>query len=406
MSLSAAIVTFSLVLYGGVVSLAVIWSRLARRRLAGEAPYRPPLSVLKPMKGVDEDLEANLESFARLDWPELQILFAIADPTDPAVPVARRVAARHPEKDIQVIVGEEVIGRNPKVNLLHTLMHHARHDLCLISDSNVRASQAYLEATVAPMRDPAVGLVSNPVVGVAEEGFAAAMENLHLSGFIACVNIAAKVLTGIETPVGKSMLFRKAALSDMGGFRAVRNVLAEDNLIGVKMKEAGWRIVLSGHPVENVNRRWSLRRFVERHGRWARLRVWLAPWSYPLELVGNPVALAAVFALLGAPSGFVLLGVAAGVKGALDGLACVGLRGRLPRVHHLFAAPVKDLVLLWVWFVPFFSMDVNWRGNRLRLTRGTRLVRPQALSRARRIARGRLPVQNRSETEGPLDLAT
>ncbi len=391
MPITTAIVVFSLALYAGVVLLAVLWSLHRRGRERASVADRPPVTILKPMKGVDEDLEANLESFASLSWPDLQILLAIADPHDPAVEVARRVQKRHPGKDIQVLVGQETIGRNPKVNLLHTMMAHARHDLLLISDSNVRATQAYLEATVLPMRDPEVGLVSNPVVGVDEAGFAAAMENLHLTGFIASVNIAAKVLARIDTPVGKSMLLRRQALEAMGSFRAVRNVLAEDNLIGVKLREAGWKVALAGHPVFNVNRRWSLRRLVERHARWARLRVWLAPWSYPLEVLGNPVALAAIFALFGAPGGLGLLGMTAAVKAVVDAVACRGLRGHFPRLRHLLASPLKDLVVFGIWFVPFWSMEVDWRGNRLKLARGTGLVRPEALARAKRIARTARP---------------
>ncbi len=380
----------ALALYGFVVVVAVVWSRRgqARERAAFEGhPCRPPVTVLKPLKGVDEDLEANLDSFARIDWPDLQILFGIADEDDPAVEVARRIAERYPEKDIQVLVDPTAVGRNPKVNQLHNMLPHARHDLVLISDSNVRAYPGYLEATVLPMQDPEVGLVSNPVIGDGEETVAAAMENLHLTTFAACISIAGKVVAGIDAVVGKSMLMRKAAIDAVGGFLAFRNILAEDQLIAKRLPDTGWKVVMVAHPVRNLNRCWSLDRLVARHTRWAKIRTRMVLWSYPLEIFANPVSLAIVAALLGATGGlWLVVGTAAG-KILLDGFAAWGLRGRLPKVRYLLTIPLKDLIMFGIWFVPAFSGEVEWRGHRLRITAGTRLVSADALSRAQAIAR-------------------
>ncbi len=384
------IVGLALGLYGFVVILAIVWTRrgMARERARYEAdPFRPPLTILKPLKGVDEDLEANLDSFASLQWPELQILFGIADEDDPAVAVARRIQERYPEKDIEVIVDGSTIGRNPKVNQLHNLLPHAKHELVLISDSNVRAYPGYLEATVLPMRDPAVGLVSNPVIGDGEETVAAAMENLHLVTFAACIAIAGKVVTGIDAVVGKSMLMRKAAIEAVGGFVAFRNILAEDQLIAKRLPDTGWKVVMVAHPVRNINRHWSLRRLIQRHARWAKIRTRMVLWSYPLELFANPIALALLAALFGATGGAALVLGTVAAKIALDAMAAWGLRGRLPRLHYLLAIPVKDLIIFGIWFVPAFSSEVEWRGHRLRITAGTRLVSADALSRAQSIAR-------------------
>lgn len=388
MTASAILVAGCLATYAFVVVTAILWLRRARHRLDREADgFTPPISILKPLKGVDEGLEENLESFFRLDYPDYQLILAIADEDDPAVEVARRVRGRHPDADAEIVVGAEVIGRNPKVNLLQAMLPRARHELCLISDSNVRAHAAYLRRTVAGMRDPEIGVVSNPVIGVGEQTAAAAMENLHLSGFIACVNIAAKAVAGIDAVVGKSMLIRKQALADIGGLRAVRNVLAEDQLIAQKMLLAGWRARLVGEPVHNVNERWSVRRLIERHSRWARIRIRLVPWSYPLEIVVNPVAVAVLLALFGASDPvWLVLGAAAG-KTALDVLASWGVRGELPAKGWVFLTPLKDLLMLGIWFVPFWSSRVEWRGNSLRVTKGTRLVSPEAYHRAKAIAR-------------------
>lgn len=407
MTTAAAIVLASLAIYGFVVVTAILWLRMSGRALDTRGlGYTPPVSILKPIKGLDEGLEENLESFAALDYPRYQLIVGFADADDPAVPVARAVAARHPELDMQVLVGEVHIGRNPKVNLLEAMLPHAKHELCLISDSNVRAHARYLRRTVAAMDDPEVGVVSNPVVGTGELTSAAAMENLHLSTFLAAVNIAAKALVGIDAVVGKSMLFRKRALEQMGGFHAVRNVLAEDQLIGKKMVEAGWKVRLVGEPVQNVNTRWSLRQLAERHARWARIRIRLVPWTYPLEIVGSPVVLAVLFTLFGVSGGPWLLAGALAGKVAIDAVASLGIRGSLPGRGGLLLAPFKDLVLFGVWFVPFFSSEVSWRGTTLRITKGTRLVSREAYSRAKAIARAsRTAQQEERESHRPLDAA-
>lgn len=405
MNIAVAIVVASLAVYAFVVVTAAIWLRMQGRALDQRGTlFTPPISILKPLKGVDEGLEENLESFAALPYPRFQLILGIASEDDPAVELAQRVKARHPRRDIQVVVGEVQIGRNPKVNLLQAMLPHARYDLCLISDSNVRAHPGYLRRTVAAMDDPRIGVVSNPVVGTGERTAAAAMENLHLSGFIASVNIAAKALAGLDAVVGKSMLLRKRALADIGGLTAVRNVLAEDQLIAKKMMEVGWKVRLVGEPVQNVNIDWSLRQLVERHARWARIRIRLVPWSYPLEIFGNPVVLALLATLFGQVDGPGLLAGTVAAKIALDAAASLGVRGALPPRLWILLSPVKDLLLFAVWFVPFVDSEVSWRGNTLRITKGTRLVSPAAYTRAKAMAKA-ARVNAEREERSPMDAA-
>jgi ceramide glucosyltransferase len=181
------------------------------------------------------------------------------------------------------------------------------------------------------------------------------------------------------------MLLRRTALRAMGGLRAVRSVLAEDQIIAAKVREAGWEVRLAPEPVHNANRTWSLRCFTERHARWARIRLRLAPWSYPLEIAGNPLAMALVAILLGAPHPLTLLAGTLVAKTTLDALATYALRGEAVPPRYLLLGPIKDLLLIGVWLVPFASRRVRWRGNTLRISRGTRVTTPKVYTRSRAI---------------------
>ena len=147
--------------------------------------HTPPVSIFKPLKGLDEDLEQNLRGFFRFDYPCYQLLFCVADHDDPAIDVVRKLMSEHPDRDSQLVIGCPAFGLNPKVESLAAMDRHRKHDVILISDSNVRARPSYLRETVCYLADPGVGLVSNLFTGVGEVHPGAAMENLHLNGFIA-----------------------------------------------------------------------------------------------------------------------------------------------------------------------------------------------------------------------------
>ena len=157
-----------------------------------------------------------------------------------------------PDRDAQLIVGCPAFGLNPKVESLAAMDRHRKHDVILISDSNVRARPSYLRETVCYLADPGVGLVTNLFTGVGEVHPGAVMENLQLNGFIAA-GVAAAAVFRATCVVGKSMLLPVKVLQAIGGFAAVRNVLAEDQVIGLRVRQAGYSIRLSHHVVENVN---------------------------------------------------------------------------------------------------------------------------------------------------------
>jgi ceramide glucosyltransferase len=349
--------------------------------------FTPPVTIFKPLKGLDEGLQDNLRSFFRLDYPTFQLIFGIADLDDPAIEVVRRLQDEFPACDSQLVIGCPAFGLNPKVESLAAMERLRKHDIILISDSNVRVRPSYLRETVCYLAEPGVGLVSNLFAGVGETHPSAVMENLQLNGFIAA-GVAMASVCRATCVVGKSMLMPVRALEAIGGFAAVRNVLAEDQVIGVRVRQAGYSIRLSHHVVENINRRRSLRWFLNRHSRWYKIRRRMALPAFAIEPAANLGTIGLVWALSGdsgiAWGGLLLL---AGLGMARDAVQTRRLRGSFPKVRHLVFSFAKDILLLPVWFDAILNRRVQWRGHRFLIGRMTRLRRAPVTRDVRRRVR-------------------
>lgn len=349
-----------------------------RRHLSAEPPVSramPPISILKPLCGLDDGLAESLASFAALEYDSYEVLLGVRSRRDPAWALAREAARRWPER-FRVVVQRGEPGQNPKVNQLVTLSRTARHDVLVVSDSNVRVGGDYLRQIAGELEDPAVGLVTHPIAGVGEERLGSLLDNLHLAGWVAPGVVAAKRLAGRDVVVGKSMAFRRADLDALGGFEAVKDVLAEDFVLGLMVRDVlGKRVALASRPVLNFSARKSVAEFASRYRRWAVLqRQSVGGAAYGGLVLLNPVLLA-VAALSVAPGAGALGGVAmtCAAKIGLDAAAASALRPGGFRVAQLAAVPLKDLVFGAAWLYGLLRDDVIWRGNRIRVGRGTRI---------------------------------
>ncbi|MFW6051670.1 MAG: glycosyltransferase [Myxococcota bacterium] len=364
----------ALILYG-----LGVWSTLKHlRQPVAPAPEEglPPVSLLKPIKGTEEALEANLRTFFEQDYPaSIEIVFASTEPDDPGIALARRVAQDYPHVPVRFVRSDLGFGLNPKVANLAGALRGATHDLVLQSDANVRVRPDYLRRVVREMLAVEGSLLTSLVVGVGEESPGAAMENLQLSAFIGPAMCTALHVGGVNCVVGKSMLLRRSELEALGGLEQVRDILAEDFVLGQRYQQAGRRVLLSCTPVENVNQRIGVKRFLARHSRWLKMRAVIHLGAFVGDLFANPVALAAT-ALVA--SGFqpwvaaALCGILA-VKVPGDAFLMLRTRGVPMKARHLFFSPIKDVLMGFVWVYSVFSRSVQWRGIRLRFGSGSRL---------------------------------
>jgi len=333
----------------------------------GTATLRPH-TVLKPLCGADPSLAENLESVFRQDHPDYEIIFGVEDENDAAVPVARALIERHPERRARLVIHRMASGTNPKVRNLRGMISHAANYLVLVSDSNIRAPRHYLSELAHEFDGgDRVGLVTNLVRGVLDDGIGGALASVELAGFCAA-GAAMPTLFGEALVIGKSMLFSKSVLSRLGGLESVSNVLAEDYVIGKMFQHAGYAVRVAPTVVDNVTTRTTVRAHFERNRRWAMLRWRIRPFDYVLEPVTSPLAIL--------PMAWVLLGPIAIAWAALllvvrDVGQWIVLSGARRAWVPLVLSPLREVSALLVWIAAPFRRHVAWRGHRVRLSSGS-----------------------------------
>ncbi len=352
----------------GVLSALV---HLRRRRHPPVAPQIfPAVSMLKPVKGLEENLELCLRSFYSQDYEgPLEIVFASANRHDPALRVARQIAADYPHVSTRFVLSNEEWGFNPKVSNLQGALSAARHDLVLQTDANVWAPADYLRTVVAEFLDEKASLLSSLVTGIGERSPGAAMENLQLSAYVAPACCSALKLGGVACVIGKSMLFRKSELKQLGGLELVKDSLAEDFLMGRHYVEQGKKVVLSATPIRNVNVDMPLERSLGRHARWLKMRAVIHVPAFIADFFLNPVALsllAWISSSFEQSLGLFAIGIIL-TKLAIDSMMVRLVRGVPMKLVHLVWAPVKDVLMFGVWIYAIFSRSVEWRGIRFRM---------------------------------------
>lgn len=363
-----------------VISLTTLWTlaglvavfRVTRQRVV-PMDRPPPVSVLKPLAGADPELEANLASFFEQAHPCFELVFGATDSDDPALAVVRGVAARYPNVDCRVVVHSGIGALNPKVDNLGGLAPLAKHDLLLISDSNVRAPRHYLSelATVFARERP--GVVTNLLAGARENSFGGALESVELAGFCAA-GVALPISLGDGVLVGKSALFSRSALERLGGLERFSDVLAEDFVLAKTFAHAGQRVVLAPTVLSNVTRGMSLGAALARHLRWSMLRARLRPLASVLEPLTSPLAqLPLAWVALG-PAALIWVALVIALRDVGGWLVLCGTR-RL--WFALLLGALRDLFALGVWCMTPLHRHVSWRGRRYRIGAGTLLYPEQ-----------------------------
>ena len=334
-----------------------------RKERARRLPeFTPPLSVLKPVRGVDFASYENFRSFCILNYPEFEILFCVNEMDDPAVPVIQRLAREFPTRRIEVFSGAPQVGANRKVNNLALLTKWARYEHLVQSDGDVRVGPEYLREVVGPFVDASVGVVSCFYRGVAERNFWAELEAIGAASDFLAGALVANLPGEVTFALGASVATTKTWLAKIGGYEALADFLADDYEIGNRIHKAGGKVLLSRETVWTMYPAQAWKGFWEHQVRWARTVRLVRPASF-FGLIfthGLPLAILAAFA---APTVWIVagyLGAYAVLRLAMAWVAGVwGLKDET-LARKWWLVPLRDAIHFAVWLAGFTSNRVKW----------------------------------------------
>lgn len=362
---------------------AAKFHREARKTEAPSLSSLPPVSVLKPVHGMEARLKENVESFFQQDYPDYEILFAADDADDPALNVVREVSERYPQIRSRIVVNGKPPWPNPPAWSFHCMTEAAAHDILVTSDSDVEVSPQYLREIVPPLLDPETGMVTCVYRGKNAGGFWSGMDAIGMSVEMTAGVLTANMLEGMKFGLGPTIAVRKDSVAKIGGYRAVGDYFSNDFVIGNFIAKAGYRVVLSQHVPDHVVPPMTFRRMWERQVRWAKG----TRYSRPKGHFGTGLIFAMPYGILGFLAAALLgrwLVAGAFLAVALLNrlLECYAIGWGVVRDPDARSAPwlypIRDLLGFLVWCASYMSTRAVWRDQRYEVVDGGRIVLRQA----------------------------
>jgi ceramide glucosyltransferase len=385
----AVVGTLSSAVFLGLALLGVFKFRADARKQFSSIPdhaHLPPVSVLKPVHGLETRLKEKIESFFQQDYPGYEILFAADEANDGALDVVREVCARYPHIPSRVLV-TGTPWPNPVVYAFHRMAEAAAHDILVTTDSDVEVDPRYLREIVPPLLDPQVGMVTCLYRGKNAAGFFSGLTAIGMSVEMTAGVLVANLLEGMKFGLGPTTVVRKDSLASIGGYTALRDYIAYDFAIGNLMAKVGYRVVLSGHIIDHVVDQKGFRHMWQNQLRWAQT----TRYSRPKGHFGSGLIFAMPYGILGLLAaaalghwGIAALFLAVAVLNRLAEAWMVGwMVVRDPQIRRApWLYPLRDLLGFAVWFASYLRLRYVWRDSRFEL-KGTRIALRQTSSDSR-----------------------
>lgn len=330
-----------------------------------ESGFAPPVSILKPVRGLDPGAYENFASFCRQDYPDYEILFCVGDTSDPAFPLLEQVVREFPEHRIRILVGSGRTATNDKVAKLVRLVDEASHEYLVISDSDVRVQSNYLRKTIAPLANPSVGAATCFYVPLEDTSWVQQLQDVGmLSDFYPGI-LVARQLDGVKFALGPTIATTRARLEAFGGYASLENRPADDLMVGRLIADQGYEVEILPYSISTVPDYQSLRDLFHKRLRWITVMRHLRPWGHfgLIFTLGLPWALLAVvlhptFAIAtGYVGGYLAFRIAMTTLVGAWGLKQRGVGGKLLLI------PLWDGVASLIWLVSFARRSIRWRGR-------------------------------------------
>ena len=339
----------------------------------------PPVAIFKPVHGMEEQLTANLESFFQQDYPDYEVIFGARDASNPAVKIAEEVRARYPNVPSRIILSGPPTWPNAKVFSLDKMIAATSRSYFIISDSDVRVAPDFLRNTIAPLLDPAVGLVTCMYCGIPASDFWSRLEALGLSVEMSSGVMVADMMEGMRFALGPAMAVRRDALDAIGGIAAVADYYSDDFELGNRIWAKDYKVILSHHIVGNVLTSRTLLRTLGDQLRWMKS----TRYSRPAGHAGTGLTYAMPFGILGLiaacalghwPLGLGLLALAC-LNRMIQSIAVGWSVARDSRaVRFCWLYPLRDLFGFVAWMISYSSRDFYWRGETYRFGKGGKIA--------------------------------
>jgi ceramide glucosyltransferase len=346
--------------------------RQGAKQSRSDSSFTPPLSILKPVRGLDPDAYQNFASFCRQDYPEYEIVFCVGDESDPVMDVIDQIIHDFPHCKIRVLLGSGRVATNDKVAKLARLTEDAQYEVLVINDSDVRAEPNYLRTIVAPLEDPKVGAVTCMYVPTDETTLVQHLQSVGMmSDFYAGILVAWK-LEGIKFALGPTIATTRARLLGFGGYQAIENRPADDLLVGRLIADQGFEVKLLPYAILTVADFQSLRDLVLKRLRWIVVMRHMRPWGH-LGLIftfGLPWSIAAIAIKPTAALAASFLGVYFSLRAATTWLiGGWGLKQAIPLKKYLLI-PLWDALAFGIWLTSFTRSTIMWRNREYRIKNG------------------------------------
>ena len=346
------------------ISIYSSWRYFRQPASAPDRSFTPPVSILKPFRGLDPDAYENLASFCSLDYPEYEIVFCV-DPEDEAIQsVLARLNADFSNSRIRILYGSGRVATNDKVAKLARLVGDAAYEVVVISDSDVRVRPDYLRHVVAPLRDPKVGAVTCLYVPIEIKTSTDHLQSVGMmSDFYAGILVDWQ-LEGMKFALGPTIATTRTRLDGFGGYAELENRPADDLLVGRLIDEQGYQVLLLRYTIDAVCDYGSLSELLHKRLRWIVVMRHMRPWGHLGLLLtqGLPWSLAAVAIH---PTAAVAIGYLGGYLGLRMAMTwMIGIHGLRQSVlwKQMPLIPVWDAVAFIIWLVSFSRNSIRWRG--------------------------------------------
>lgn len=344
----------------------------AEERLATDSGFTPPVSNLKPLRGLDPEAYENLASYCRQDYPEYELIFCVGDESDPSVPVLEKLKRDFPERQIRILYGSGRTAINDKVAKLVRMVNEARHEVLVINDSDVRVEPSYLRTVVAPLRNPKVRGVTCLYLSIEDKTFTQHLQSIGMICDFFPGIFVARQLDGIKFAFGQTIVTTRACLKAFGGYEAIENRPADDLLVGRYIAQQGYEVELLPYAVKTVPDYGSFKELFIKRLRWLTVMRHMRPWGH-IGLAftqGLPWSLAVLFVHpsdgIGAAyfGGYLLFRALITWLVGVWGMKQLGIWQKMPLII------AWDATAFVIWLLTFGRRRIRWRNVDYRIRDG------------------------------------